>query len=232
MVHCRSFRKIKRICHLLALCLLLSVVFGQSVTAKTAFSHGAREEKKVALSFDDGPHPRYTAQILAILEQYHIPATFFMIGKNVELYPSVARAVYEGGHEIGNHTYTHPHMKKTSVRELKAEILKTEKALVGCGIPAPKLFRPPEGFRSVEQVKMLSEQGYRTVVWSVDTHDWQGRTVGDIVTAVVDNVRGGDVLLFHDYTSGKNTTIAALKQIIPTLLQNGYQFVKISELMY
>lgn len=216
----------------LAVCLLIVCALSESVAAQTAFSHGAREEKKVALSFDDGPHPRYTGEILAVLEEYGIPATFFMIGKNVELYPQVAKAVHEKGHEIGNHTYTHPHMKKTSVNELKEEVQKTEKALSACGIPAPKLFRPPEGFRSVEQVNMLRELGYQTVVWSVDTHDWQGRTVGDIVTSVVDHIQGGDVLLFHDYTSGKNTTIAALKQVIPMLLQNGYRFVKISELMY
>ena len=218
-------------CRYLLIVLILISLSGEASAKLIAFSHGDREEKRIAISFDDGPLPRYTAQILAILEEYGIKATFFMIGRNVELYPDTAKAVYEKGHEIGNHTFTHPHMPRISVEALEEEIKKTENALLQCGIPRPALFRPPEGFRSQKQVERIHDLGYKTVVWSVDTHDWQGRSVGDIVSVVLKSVQGGDVLLFHDYTSGKNTTIAALRQIIPTLLQHGYRFVKISEIM-
>ena len=104
------------------LCLFLLSGMPLSAGAKSGFSHGTRDGKRIALSFDDGPHPIFTLKILEILDKYDITATFFMIGRNVEQYPDVARAVYEGGHEIGNHTFTHPHMKEIGVAELKQEI--------------------------------------------------------------------------------------------------------------
>ena len=199
--------------------------------AKNGFCHGTREEKRIAISFDDGPHPTFTPQILALLEKYDVKATFFMIGCNVALYPSVAKAVSQAGHEIGNHTYTHPHMRQISPEGLQEEVKKTEEALGAIGIEKPRLFRPPEGFRSDEQVRALEDFGYQTVVWSLDTKDWQGRASNEIVSVVLNAVQGGDILLFHDYTSRRNTTITALEQLIPKLLEDGYEFVTVSELM-
>ena len=201
------------------------------VRAAIGFSHGERDGKRIALSFDDGPHPTFTPKILALLEKYGVKATFFMIGRNVELYPTVAKSVDEGGHEIGNHTYSHPHMKNISLRQLEEEVIKTEEILASIGIEKPKLFRPPEGFRSMEQVKALETEGYQTIIWSLDTHDWQGRAANEIVSVVLNGVQGGDILLFHDYTGKHNTTITALEQLIPRLLKDGYEFVKVSELM-
>lgn len=199
--------------------------------AKAAFSHGGREEKRIALTFDDGPHPRYTPRILELLEKHGIKATFFMIGCNAKLYPEVVKAVDSGGHEIGNHTFSHPHMKRITAEALKEEIKKTEAVFEALGVAKPHLFRPPEGFRSAQQIKATEELGYRMVVWSLDTHDWQGKTKGELTSFVLSNVQGGDVLLFHDYVSGKNTTITALEELIPKLLEDGYQFVTVSELM-
>lgn len=199
--------------------------------AKTAFSHGGREEKRIALTFDDGPHPRYTQQILALLARYGIKATFFMIGCNVKLYPDVAKAVAAGGHEIGNHTYSHPHMKKITAQALREEIKKTEDVFEELGIEKPHLFRPPEGFRSTSQIEATEDLGYRMVIWSLDTHDWQGRSKGELTSFVLNSVQGGDVLLFHDYVSGKNTTITALEELIPKLIEDGYRFVTVSEMM-
>ena len=216
------------------LSVILALLFFFSVQipvfAKNGISHGAREGKRIALSFDDGPHPSFTPRILEILDKYGITATFFMIGCNVSYYPEVAKAVYKKGHEIGNHTYHHPHMKKLSIEMLKEEVLKTEEVLRQNGIPSPKLFRPPEGFRSAEQVSVLSSLGYQTIIWSVDTRDWQGREAREIVSGVLDDIQGGDILLFHDYTSQRNT-ITALDQLIPRLLEDGYKFVTVSELM-
>lgn len=214
----------------LLVCISLLFVLLLPAAAKTGFSHGERDKKRIALSFDDGPHPRLTPQILSILEKYDISATFFMIGCNVVNYPEIAKAVYRKGHEIGNHTFTHPHMKSLTTNALKEEVEKTERALADIGIPRPKLFRPPEGFRSCEQVAALTEAGYQTIIWSLDTHDWQGRAASDIVSGVLQGVQGGDVLLFHDYTTTKNT-ITALEQLIPKLLEDGYEFVTVSDLM-
>ncbi len=205
-----------------------TVAYAQDLAA---LSHGKREEKTIALTFDDGPHPRYTGEILDLLERYRIKATFFMIGGNVELYPEIAKRVFQEGHEIGSHTYSHPHMLRLSSAELKCEIQKTEQALAKLNISKPTLFRPPEGYRTKEQSQIVKDAGYTMVVWSLDTHDWKSVPSANIVQHACANVRGGDILLFHDYISGQNTTITALKTLIPKLLEDGYRFVSVSELI-
>lgn len=212
------------------LALLMMFSFPLCVKAKSGFSHGGRNTKRIALSFDDGPHPFFTPKILSLLDRYGIKATFFMIGVNVTYYPQIARSVYAAGHEIGNHTYSHPHMKQISIETLKEEIAKTENALAACEIPKPHLFRPPEGFRSKEQADLIEDKGYQMIIWSLDTHDWQGRMPNEIVSAVLNGIQGGDILLFHDYTAKANT-ITALERLIPELLKDGYEFVTVSELM-
>ena len=225
----RFFKRITRsLCFLLLL--LLTIASPIVTEAACGVSHGARETKRIALSFDDGPHPRFTPIILDLLDRYGIKATFFMIGRNVESYPVVAKEVMARGHEIGNHTFSHPHMRAVSEKELLWEIEQTEKILADNGIPRPRLFRPPEGFRSEGQVKKLADAGYTTVIWSLDTNDWQGRASKEIVSVVLGGVRGGDILLFHDYTSRKNT-ITALEELIPRLIKDGYEFVTVSELL-
>ena len=210
---------------------LLLAMLSEPIEAKSGFCHGAREEKYVALTFDDGPHPRYTEQILSILSRYGVKATFFMIGSNVSYYPEVAKAVHANGHEIGCHTYSHPHMKQLSQRALSEEIKKSEEIFSALSIPRPVIFRPPEGFRSEEQVKLVEEMGYRVVIWSLDPKDWKGTSSAQMVSVMISQVQGGDVLLFHDYISGQNNTIAAIEQLIPKLLESGYQFVTVSEMM-
>ena len=217
------------------LCVFLAFAFVfcfyDKAEAKSGFSHGERTGKRIALSFDDGPHPSFTPKILNLLQKYGIKATFFMIGCNVENYPAVAKRVASEGHEIGNHTYSHPHMRQLSLSSLLEEVRKTEDILQKNGIKKPRLFRPPEGFRSEEQVQALEKEGYQTIIWSLDTRDWEGKAASDIISVVLHGVRGGDVLLFHDYTSRSNTTITALEQLIPRLLKDGYEFVTVSELM-
>ena len=213
-----------------ALFLAFSLCISAGAEGRCAISHGSRDEKLIALTFDDGPHPRYTPKILSLLEKYNVKATFFMIGSNALLYPETARAVKKAGHEIGNHTYKHPHMLKLTEAELWNEIKETERAFAEIGLEQPTLFRPPEGYRTKEQCELLEKEGYRVVVWSLDTHDWKGTTSSDIVHYVTSHIKGGDIILFHDYISGQNTTIAALEQLIPKLLKDGYKFVTVSEL--
>ena len=204
-------------------------IFASAEALKT-ISHGSREEKCIALTFDDGPHPRYTERILEILKKYDVKATFFMIGSNVEQYPEIAAKVAKEGHEIGSHTYSHPQMLHIEEDVFFKEIKCCEEALAQCGIPRPRLFRPPQGFRTERQCEMLCEAGYSMVIWSLDTHDWKSVPSKEIVKFVFENVQGGDILLFHDYVSGQNTTITALEQIIPKLQQDGYRFVAVSSL--
>ena len=213
-----------------SLFLALALTVPASAEGRSALSHGSREEKRIALTFDDGPHPRYTPKILELLDKYKLKATFFMIGSNARLYPDTARAVKAAGHEIGNHTFKHPHMLRLGEGELYKEIKETECVFSEIGLDKPTLFRPPEGYRTKEQCSLLEKEGYRVVVWSLDTHDWKGTSAEEIVRYVTSNVKGGDIILFHDYISGQNTTIAALEQLIPRLLKDGYKFVSVSEL--
>lgn len=213
-------------------CAVLLLMRPLPIKAKqTAFSHGDRQEKVIALTFDDGPHPQYTPKILKILEKYRIKATFFVIGQNVELYPSIACQLIAAGHEIGNHTYSHPHMADIDDSHLAREIQHTNAAIEKLGGKTPVLFRPPEGKRSSSQMTVLSGMHYKTILWSIDTMDWAHNPSQQIVKCVLQKVSGGDIILMHDYVSKPNTTITALEQLIPELLQRGYRFVTVSELI-
>lgn len=187
--------------------------------------------KKIALTFDDGPHPRYTIQILDILAEYGIKATFFEVGENVIYYPEAARRVATEGHEIGNHTYTHPHIKNLNEDQLREETKMCESAIIEITGIKPKIFRPPEGVVDSAVKTWADRNGYSVVLWSVDTRDWAGTAVAEIVKNVDNNVKPGSIILMHDYVSRRSHTIEALKQIIPLLLNKGYQFVTVSELM-
>ncbi len=188
-------------------------------------------EKVVALTFDDGPHPRYTDEILAILKNEGIRATFFAIGSNIMVYPDVMRRVIDAGHEIGNHTYHHPIVKKTSAAEIEEEIRMTDAILQELGCVASGLFRPPQGMFSPELPAVLKKNQKTAILWNIDTRDWEHRSSKDILTDIEKNLCGGDIILFHDYISGENTTIPAIKKLIPMLKNRGYQFVTVSELL-
>ena len=217
-----------------SIALLFCFSFVVSATAaleKGTFYHGSREEKKVALTFDDGPHPRYTKEILRILDKYGVAATFFVVGENVELYQDAAHQLFRSAHEIGIHTYSHPHMTEITAEMLKKEILKTETVIFAHGGRASRIFRPPEGKKSAEHAALLEQMGYRTVLWSIDTRDWAHNAPSVICKTVLSGVKGGDILLFHDFVVSPNTTITALEQLIPRLQKSGYEFVTVSELL-
>ena len=134
------------------LCCALSVFvlfgflsFSVRAEERVIFRHGATGKKTVALTFDDGPHPKYTKEILALLNRYGIRATFFFIGENIVYYKSTAQAVVNAGHEIGNHTYSHPIFSKVTTEELANEIEKTDRLLADIGYKNSSLFRPPHG---------------------------------------------------------------------------------------
>ena len=213
--------------------LLATVLFCVPSFAEKPFKEAAIDasEKKIALTFDDGPNPRYTDTILDILSEYGIKATFFVIGKNAELYPAPLERAIREGHEIGNHTYSHPHMRRLSRAETEKEILSCQEILYYGFRVMPSLFRPPEGFLGQFEEEITSQNGLKTVLWSIDTRDWEAKPAHKIVSSVKESIKSGKVLLFHDYVSGKNTTIPALREIIPYLLSNGYEFCTISELM-
>lgn len=187
--------------------------------------------KKIALTFDDGPHPRYTEKILKILENYGITATFFVIGTNAVSYPEALQKIIDSGCEIGNHTNSHGKISAQKEEDIKKEILLCETVLLSATGIRPTLFRPPEG-RITEGVKQAaSSLRYDVILWSIDTLDWAMNSVENIEKMVCEQVRGGDIILMHDYVSGGNITCEALQRIIPKLLDEGYEFVTVSELI-
>ena len=191
----------------------------------------ANDDMKIALTFDDGPHPRITPKILDILAEYGIKATFFEVGENIELYPDVSRRVVAEGHEIGNHTYTHPHLAKTDYCSLLDEVSRCEKTITEITGVKPSLFRPPEGVIDGKVRKVAENSGYSLIVWTVDTRDWAKTSADAIVKNVLGNINSGDIILMHDYTSGNCHTIEALRRMIPALRDMGYEFVTVGELL-
>ncbi|MGG1553973.1 polysaccharide deacetylase family protein [Paenibacillus ferrarius] len=189
------------------------------------------DEKVIALTFDDGPHPRYTPEILDLLKQYHAKATFFVVGNKIKLYPDVLKREVSEGHEIANHTYSHAYLSKRT--NMKTEIKKAEDVIYNVAGIRCQLFRPPGGFYNESLVSIVKQEGYKMIMWSwhLDTKDWSTPGVDKIVNKVLNNSRNGDIVLFHDYVEGRTQTIEALKRILPELEKRGYRFVTVSELL-
>ena len=197
-----------------------------------AFLSGDRvSDKVICLTFDDGPHPRYTERILSVLAEYGVVATFFFVGENVALYGDVAKKVAALGHEIGNHTQTHPHMQKIGDDALIEEISKAQREITAATGAVPTLFRPPEGKITKERSALLGKMGFRGVLWSVDTLDWKGTSAEVIANGILEKIKGGDVILCHDYVGHPTTTVDALRLFLPELIKKGYRFVTVSQLI-
>lgn len=202
------------------------------VPSFTVVSLGETVEQRtprVALTFDDGPHPGRTKRILALLERYSVKATFFILGCNAEYYPEPLEIAVRQGHEIEDHSFDHVTRGK-SVGELKKSITRTADIITQASGRPPRYFRPPEGKCTPELDRALAALGYDTVFWTVDSRDWTGKPADAIARDVLKTVRDGDILLFHDYTCPGENTLHALETIIPELLSRGFCFVTVEEM--
>ncbi len=194
--------------------------------------HSRRNDRmEIALSFDDGPHPRLTPVILDILAEYGVKATFFMVGENVGYYPDAARAVAEAGHEIGNHTFSHRRFGRMSEADLLREIHACEEAISTVSGSPVRWIRPPEGQLSEAMGRVLGDSDYRIILWDVDTRDWAHTPPAEITRHILDTVQAGDIILMHDFIGHDSPTPAALREVIPALLERGYRFVTVGELV-
>lgn len=211
--------------------MLLIIPIHSEIPTKRVYSKNREKTKQVALTFDDGPHPRYTKDILKILDEYHIKATFFVIGVNAKNYPEAMEAIASSECEIGNHTFSHLNLKNMSVEEIKNELSKCEEEINQNSKKCSKLLRPPQGAFDIALENISSELGYDIILWSIDTMDWAHTPAQSIVDKTLKNLKDGDIILMHDYVSGENTTCEALKNLIPAILQRGYEFVTVSELI-
>jgi len=187
--------------------------------------------KKIALTFDDGPHPVKTPKILALLEKHGVRATFFIVGSLAEYHPEIVKKEAELGHELANHSYTHPRLSKLTEAEIKSEIERADAAIKKASGVTPRLFRPPEGAYSKDIVSIAASLGKETVIWTVDTMDWARSPCDKIVENVKANVTFGSIILFHDCTRDGTFTLEALEVLLPYLKSQGYEFVTVSELI-
>lgn len=222
----------KRIVFLLfSFALLFNVTTASAAREGTVFRRVDCEEKLIALTFDDGPHPEKTEKVLEVLDHYDVKATFFVVGQNAERYPEIVQRCAEKGHEIGNHTYTHRYFNRLSAIEAENEIKKDSKLLEALTGAPCRLFRPPGGIFDSASAALASKAGMKTVIWNVDTKDWAGESADNIFKNVTKNACNGSIILFHDYTGNKSHTLEALRLVIPYLLNEGYSLVTVSELI-
>jgi peptidoglycan-N-acetylglucosamine deacetylase len=180
--------------------------------------------KTIALTIDDGPDPVYTPQVLEILRQYRVTATFSMIGLHVAAYPDLARSVADAGHQIANHTWTHADLATMKATAVQAEMTRASQAIHAATGRTPVLFRAPYGAWSPAVIRQCEHMKMIPLDWSVDPRDWARPGTRSIVRNIMQNTRPGSIILEHDGGGNRSETVAALRIVIPALLREGYQF--------
>jgi len=196
---------------------------------------GAPNEPAVALTFDDGPSPVYTPQIMALFKKYQAHGTFFVMGNRVEQYPGLVQALFEAGHEVGNHSFSHPRLTKIAPLSWEQELERTSLDLDLLDCPqSQRLFRPPYSAYDDRLKAYLAHTHRRLVLWSIDSGDWRGLAAPAIIQNVLSRVRNGAIIIFHDSNENaradRHPTVEALRTILPALKALGYRMVTVSEL--
>lgn len=186
------------------------------------YIHGG--PKVIALTIDDGPSPVYTPQILRLLEKYRVTAAFSMVGVHVERYPGVARDVAAAGHAIMNHTWQHLDLPVLPAAAALAQMDQATEAIHQVTGRAPAYFRAPYGAWSRQVFRHCQATGMTPVDWSVDPRDWARPGTSSIIGNILRNTQTGSIILEHDGGGDRSQTVAALKAVIPRLLDAGYHF--------
>lgn len=191
------------------------------------------DEKVVALTFDDGPTPTFTHQVLAVLREKDVPATFFLIGKEAEQNIDETRAIVAAGHEIGNHTYTHPDMTLADEAKAADEIEKTDAAIRAAGYEGKILFRPPFGKKLFGLPLYLAKHDRTSVTWDVEPESFDDIAADPqkMTAHVLENTRPGSIIILHVMYRSRETSRQALPAIIDGLKAKGFRFVTVSDLM-
>lgn len=203
---------------------------GWEPTARPVFAkmkeRGAADAGKIALTFDDGPHPNYTEQLLDGLKKRGVKATFFVTGEHAELHPEIIKRMSEEGHIVGNHTYSHIQLKDSNKEEFKQELIRTNEIITGITGEEVLYVRPPYG---TWDKKFETELNMFPVLWSVDPLDWCSNNVSCITEKVVNKVKENDIILMHDYY---DTSVTAALRIVDELREEGFEFVTVDEILF
>jgi len=206
-----------------------SALYGQTYYGTPG--HG----RKLALTFDDGPNADWTRALLDVLAKYDVRATFFLIGKFVEQQPELARTMFQAGHVIGNHTWSHPNLLFCNAAQVRDELTRCDAALKAAGVTPTPLFRPPWGARRPQTLRVVRELGLTPVMWSVAGYDWLTSSAANVEEAITRRVRGGDVILAHDgnYRQlgfDKKYVVTATEKVIARF-KGEYEFVTVPGMM-
>ncbi len=188
------------------------------------------QQPAIAITFDDGPHPEFTPRLLDILKEANIKATFFLVGKCVVTYPDIVKRMVDEGHEVANHSWSHPLLTSLSQAGVDSQMRRTHDAIIkACGV-TPTLCRPPYGASRLTQRKRLHEElGYLSILWDVDPLDWQSpRSLHKVHDRVLAQTRAGSIILCHDI---HETTVDAMPTTLAELKARGFQFMTVTELI-
>ncbi len=202
---------------------------GQPPQAKITYNSVKTSAPCVALTFDDGPHPTLTPKLLDLLAAHNVKATFFVIGENVKAYPEIAARIVREGHEIANHSWSHPAFTKLGYAAVQSQIQRTEDAIQQAAGVKCKLLRPPYGaFNNALAARIHDEFRYQNIMWSVDPLDWKRPGSSVVAQRLVAGALPGAILLAHDIHPG---TIEAVPSVLRQLDAKGYRFVTVSDLI-
>ena len=183
----------------------------------------------IAMTFDDGPEPKLTPKLLDLLKQKGIKATFFVVGQSAAEHPEILKRAVAEGHEIANHSWSHPNFGKMSDGAVNSEIQRTQDVIVQATGVKPKLLRPPYGSITKHERDWIHDKfGYKIILWDVDPLDWKHRDSGYVENSILKQTRPGSIILSHDIHA---TTVAAMPATFDALLAKGYKFVTVSELL-
>jgi len=188
---------------------------------------GDIRKRRIALTFDDGPHPVYTLQLLDILRRTHTPATFFVVGKQVEKNPALVQLEVAEGHEVGNHTYDHVNLTLIPPELISYELDQCDAAIKKATGSSARFFRPPGGDYNGDVIRDAARRGYITTLWTNDPGDFQKPPADVILKRSLEHLENGAIILMHD---GIPQTLMVLPQFIAEARRRGYQFVTISQL--
>jgi len=200
------------------------------VNRKSVYSRCETTLPLIAITFDDGPDPVLTPRLLDLLKQRGIHATFFLVGKNAAAFPDVVRRIVAEGHEVGNHSWSHPLFTQLGQESVESQLRRTHDAILkACGT-APLLYRPPYGAVRVSQRARIEKTfGYPAILWDVDPQDWQHpRSAQKVYDAVHSQTRPGSIILCHDI---HETTVAAMPATLDDLTARGYRFATVTQLI-
>lgn len=188
-------------------------------------------EKLVALTFDDGPTSKYTHQVLSVLKEHGVKATFFVTGRELKRNMPQGKQIVKAGHELGNHSFSHSRMVLMSYGRVKREIDKTNALIREAGHKGPVTFRPPYGKKLFMLPYYLSEKKMTTIMWDLEPDSQKGVSVVGLRDAVLSGTRPGSIILLHAMYKSRETSRKALPGIIAGLRKRGYRFVTVSELL-